>query len=219
MPTSTVEDYIKQVYLIQQDARGGVAPMGRISEALGITPGTTTTMIKALADDHLVVYEPRVGVRLTDTGEQLALKVLRRHRIAEAFLVKVLGMDWSEVHEDAERLEHAISDKVLDRMDALLNRPTHDPHGDPIPANDGAMSPVSTTCLATATEGARITIARINDQSPRFLSYARSVGLIPGAVLQVMERCDPAESITVRFDGSRKTLSLSARVAGKIDVR
>ncbi len=219
MPTSTVEDYVKQVYLIQQDVRGEVAPMGRISEALGITPGTTTTMIKALADDGLLVYEPRVGVRLTEQGEHLALKVLRRHRIAEAFLVKVLGMDWSEVHEDAERLEHAISDKVLDRMDALLNRPTHDPHGDPIPANDGAISSVSTTCLATMAKGARITISRITDQSPRFLSYARAVGLIPGASLHVVERCDPAESITIRFGDSRKTLSLSAHVAGKIDVR
>lgn len=218
MPTSTVEDYVKQVYLIQQDVRGAVAPMGRLSEALGITPGTTTTMVKALADDGLVAYEPRVGVRLTEAGENLALKVLRRHRIAEAFLVKVLGMDWSEVHEDAERLEHAISDKVLDRMDALLNRPTHDPHGDPIPATDGALTPSTNACLAVAATGAKVTIARIVDQSPRFLSYAREVGLIPGAVLQVTERCDPAEAITVRFGNSRKVLTLSARVAAKIDV-
>lgn len=218
MPTSTVEDYVKQVYLIQQDVRGEVAPMGRLSEALGITPGTTTTMVKALADDGLVAYEPRVGVRLTEAGENLALKVLRRHRIAEAFLVKVLGMDWSEVHEDAERLEHAISDKVLDRMDAMLNRPTHDPHGDPIPANDGALTPSANACLANAPAGAKVTIARIIDQSPRFLSYAREVGLVPGAVLHVTERCDPAEAVTVRFGSTRKSLTLSARVAAKIDV-
>ncbi len=216
MASSTVEDYVKQVYLIQQDLNGEVAPMGRLSDALGITPGTTTTMVKALADDGLLQYEPRVGVKLTPVGESLALRVLRRHRIAEAFLVQVLGMDWSEVHEDAERLEHAISDKVLDRMDAFLNRPTHDPHGDPIPARDGLLGAPSGTNLVEVPVGATAKILRIVDQTPEFLSYARSEGLMPGTTITMVERNEMAESVVVRLHD--KTIALGNRVAGKIHV-
>lgn len=217
MATSTVEDYVKQVYLIQQELDGAVAPMGRLSDALGITPGTTTTMVKALADDGLLQYEPRVGVRLTPAGQALALRVLRRHRIAEAFLVHVLGMDWSEVHEDAERLEHAISDKVLDRMDALLNRPTHDPHGDPIPALDGGMCKTTATNLSTVALNKHVRISRIIDQSPAFLSYARTVELVPGTEIAVIERNAAADSVLVRLRG-KKMIALGTRVAQKIAV-
>ncbi len=217
MATSTVEDYVKQVYLIQQDLNGEIAPMGRLSEALGITPGTTTTMVKALAGDGLLKYEPRVGVKLTPAGQSLALGVLRRHRIAEAFLVQVLGMDWAEVHDDAERLEHAISDKVLDRMDALLNRPTHDPHGDPIPALDGGIRKTSAAHLAAIPAGKTVRIVRILDQTPSFLSYAREMELIPGASITVMEKNSLAESVLLRLR-SKKQLALSIRVAEKFAV-
>jgi len=217
MATSTVEDYVKQVFLIQQELNGETAPMGRLSEALGITPGTTTTMVKALADDGLVNYEPRVGVTLTPTGRSLALGVLRRHRIAEAFLVQVLGMDWSEVHADAERLEHAISDNVLEKMDAYLNRPTHDPHGDPIPAVDGGIKPSTRKNLTTVPVGQEVTVTRIVDQSAEFLSYARSVKLIPGERLTVTDRNTVADSVVVQLKSGDK-LALSTRVAGKIGV-
>ena len=217
MATSTVEDYVKQVFLIQQDLKGEVAPMGRLSEALGITPGTTTTMVKALADDGLLEYEPRVGVKLTAVGQSLALAVLRRHRIAESFLVEVLGMDWSEVHADAERLEHAISDKVLDRMDAMLNRPTHDPHGDPIPALDGMIRTTPDAPLATTPTGKSVRIARILDQSSAFLSYAREMELIPGTPVTVVEINRMAESVVLRLR-SKKQLALSIRVAEKFAV-
>src|SRR5947207_9245964 len=110
--------------------------MGRIAAAMGVVPGTATAMIKTLADSGLVTYEPRGGVRLTRGGEQLALHVVRRHRLVELFLVEHLGLDWSEVHDEAEQLEHAISDKVLARMDAVLGHPSTDPHGDPIPTAD-----------------------------------------------------------------------------------
>src|SRR5215203_2297151 len=132
MPTSTVENYIKQIYLAQQQSPGELVSMGALAGAMNVVPGTATTMIKALADSGLVDYEPRGGTRLTRGGEQLALHVLRRHRLVELFLVRVLGMDWSEVHAEAEELEHAISDKVLDRIDAFLGHPETDPHGDPI---------------------------------------------------------------------------------------
>src|SRR5215471_11725921 len=133
MASSTVENYLKQLYLEQQVTNNRLVSMGRLAALLNVVPGTATSMIKTLADSGLVSYEPRSGVRLTTGGEQLALHVLRRHRLVELFLVKVLGLDWSEVHAEAEELEHAISDKVLEKIDGLLGHPSADPHGDPIP--------------------------------------------------------------------------------------
>src|SRR6187397_1637357 len=142
MPSSTVENYLKQIYLEQQLAPDELVSMGKLATSMGVVPGTATSMIKALADSGLVSYEPRTGVKLTRGGEQLALHVLRRHRLVELFLVKTLGLDWSEVHAEAEELEHAISDKVLDKIDALLGHPTVDPHGDPIPTAEGKLPKV-----------------------------------------------------------------------------
>src|SRR4051794_20550350 len=116
MPTRTVEDYLKTVYAEQQHGGGELVSMGAVATAMKVTPGTATTMVKTLADAGLLDYEPRGGVRLTGKGEKLALHVLRRHRLVELFLVQVLGLDWSEVDEEAEELEHAISDKVLAKM-------------------------------------------------------------------------------------------------------
>src|SRR5262245_13883010 len=122
--SSTVENYLKQLYLEQRAGGGQTIPMGRLATAMGVVPGTATSMVKALSDSGLVEYEPRTGVRLTPSGEQLALHVLRRHRLLELFLVKVLELDWSVVHEEADALEHALSDRVLERIDALLGHPT-----------------------------------------------------------------------------------------------
>ena len=113
--------------------------MGQLASALGVVPGTATTMVKALAESGLVHYEPYMGVRLTAAGEKLAALVLRRHRLIEQFLVQVLGMNWSEVHDEAERLEHAVSERLIDRIDDMLGRPSVDPHGDPIPGPEGKL--------------------------------------------------------------------------------
>ena len=107
--------------------------MGQVASALGVTPGTATTMVKALAESGLAEYEPYSGVRLTAAGEKLAGLVLRRHRLVELFLVQVMGMSWAEVHDEAEQLEHVVSERLIERIDEMLGRPTHDPHGDPIP--------------------------------------------------------------------------------------
>ena len=134
MPSATVEDYIKHIYLITQQSESSNAPMGQVADAVNVVPGTATTMVKALSDAGLVEYSPRVGVQLTIRGRKLALHVLRRHRLIEQFLVEVLGYDWSEVHDEAEQLEHVISDLLLERIDLYLDHPTEDPHGDPIPS-------------------------------------------------------------------------------------
>src|SRR5438552_11821899 len=125
MPSSTVENYLKQIYL-EQPSPGELVPMGKLANSMGVVPGTATSMVKALADSGLVEYEPRGGARLTRGGERLALHVLRRHRLVEVFLVKVVGLDWREVHVEAEELEHARSEKVLETIDALLGNPSVD---------------------------------------------------------------------------------------------
>src|SRR5687767_11670932 len=164
VPSSTVENYLKQLYLEQQANPEQLVSMGKLASAMGVVPGTATSMVKALADSGLVTYEPREGVRLTSGGEQLALHVLRRHRLVELFLVKVLGLDWSEVHDEAEELEHAISEKVLERMDNLLGRPTADPHGDPIPTAKGKVSEGRYPSLADCPVGRPLRVVRILDQ-------------------------------------------------------
>src|SRR5690606_32720750 len=162
------ENYLKQLYQQQAHAAAeDLVPVGKLAAAMGVTPGTGTSMVKALAEANLVRYEPRGGVRLTPAGERLALAVLRRHRLIELFLVRTLGLDWSEVHDEAEELEHAISDKVLDRIDALLGHPDTDPHGDPIPPADG--QPRSTAELNSLTDcptDAPLRVARVIDQDP-----------------------------------------------------
>lgn len=218
MPSITIENYVKQIYLIQQEAELPYAPMGKLSAALGITPGTATTMVKALADAGLAVYQPRVGVSLSMGGERLALHVLRRHRLVELLLVKVLGFNWSEVHEEAEQLEHAISEKVLERIDAYLNHPTHDPHGDPIPDATGLMADSPDKSLRDADAGSHWTVARITDQHPDFLQFIEQCHLVPGRKVAVKARDEQAGAITVTGE-TGKPVALSFGAAKKIVVR
>src|SRR3954469_5826184 len=142
LPSSTVENYLKAIHHGQSALPKGqrLLPMGQVATALSVTPGTATTMVKALAESGLVEYEPYTGVRLTKAGDKLAALVLRRHRLVELFLVQVMGMAWDEVHDEAEQLEHVVSERLIERIDAMLGRPTHDPHGDPIPTPEGRIA-------------------------------------------------------------------------------
>src|SRR5512145_1617677 len=142
LPSQTVENYLKTIYVAQasSDDPASLVPMGQLASALGVVPGTATTMVKALAESGLVHYEPYMGVRLTAAGERLASLVSRRHRLIELFLVKVLGMSWAEVHDEAEQLEHAVSEALIERIDEMLGRPAVDPHGDPIPTAEGTIA-------------------------------------------------------------------------------
>jgi len=218
MASSTVEDYVKTLYLEQQQcASAELVSMGRLASACGVVPGTATSMVKALADSGLVDYEPRTGARLTRSGEQLALHVLRRHRLIELFLVQTLGLDWSEVHEEAEELEHAISDKVLDRIDALLGHPRTDPHGDPIPSAKGHLKPDRAQSLLLCPIGIQLRVARVLDQEPAFLQFIHRCGLTPGTTLAVEARDGLADSVVLRLR-DKKLLTLGASAAAKIMV-
>lgn len=214
MATSAVEDYLKCILLEEQRLPGLRVSMGHIGSSLGVTPGTVTSMMKALADGGLVSYEPYSGVLLTRAGEQLAAHVLRRHRLVELFLVQVLGMDWSEVHAEAERLEHAISDQVLERMDALLGSPETDPHGDPIPDASGKVPALALESLARALPGDRLRVARVLDQSADFLRYVDQQGLKPGAEIRTVGRDEAADVLTL--DAGGETLRIGLRPAARI---
>ncbi|CAN5405019.1 manganese-binding transcriptional regulator MntR [soil metagenome] len=204
MPSSTVENYLKQIYLEQQSTGAGeLVPMGKLASAMRVVPGTATSMVKALADSGLVTYEPRGGARLTRGGEQLALHVLRRHRLVELFLVKVLGLDWSEVHAEAEELEHAISDKVLERIDDLLDRPRVDPHGDPIPPAKGKLvSDSDNRSLVTCDLRRKLRVARVLDQNPSFLQFVEKCSLTPGTELIVESRDPNSAAVVVKPQGA-----------------
>lgn len=198
MPTSTVEDYLKSILLAEQHEPGERVTTGRIAAALEVAPGTATSMVKTLADSGLVSYEPYSGVRLTDAGRQLAVHVLRRHRLVELFLVKVLGMDWSEVHAEAERLEHAVSDRVIERIDEMLGRPSTDPHGDPIPDARGRVEERRLTSLLRCPVGCSLRVVRVEDQSPAFLQLVEREGLKPGSRVTVEALDEAADTVALR---------------------
>ena len=218
MPTITVENYLKQIILEQQKRGDQRVPMGCVAASLGVVPGTATTMIKSLAEARLVDYTPRKGVRLTTKGKKHALGVLRRHRIIEVFLVKILGLNWTTIHEDAERLEHAISDSVLARLDKLCGYPKYDPHGDPIPPANGEYKVQKQKNLLECSLNKSFCIARILDQDTAFLKFAEKNGLVPQAHLTVKRRDLQADAIRLETKGG-KSLTLSSKVAKKILVR
>jgi DtxR family transcriptional regulator, Mn-dependent transcriptional regulator len=217
MPTSTVENYLKAI-LVRSAGADAVVSTGAMSEALGVTPGTITTMVKSLAAQGLVEYHLREGVRLTPEGRAHALAVVRKHRLIETFLVQVLKMDWKEVHEDAEALEHAISDRVLLRIDALLGHPSSDPHGDPIPS---AKSPQFDRgrglTLANCGLQEQFRVERILDQSPPFLEFIQRTGLKPGSKVRVRERDGASGVVQCDLRAGKATLGLPE--AAKIEVK
>ena len=218
MATSTVEDYLKQLYLEHQKTENALVAMGKLADAMRVAPGTVTAMIKTLGESGLVQYEPQVGVKLTHSGEQLALHVLRRHRLVELFLVKVLELDWSQVHEEAEQLEHAISDTVLERIDHLLGRPSADPHGDPIPTAAGRVSRIRLVSLSKCKTGQHAQIARVIDQGAGFLRFAEGRGLKPGVEVVVEQHDELADAVTVQ-PRDQAPVTIGTAAAAKIFVK
>jgi DtxR family Mn-dependent transcriptional regulator len=219
MATSTVEDYLKQILLAQQRQPDRLVSTGAVATKLDVAPGTATAMIKTLADSGLVVHEPYSGVRLTEQGRQLALHVLRRHRLVELFLVQVMGMDWSEVHAEAEQLEHVISDRLLERIDEMLGRPEVDPHGDPIPDATGAVADTRLPSLLTCPLDQPVRIARVSDQDAGFLRFLESRGFTLGSGVTVRGREPAAETVTIELTRTAETISLGFAAAGKILVQ
>jgi len=195
-----------------------LVPMGHLSAALGVVPGTATTMVKTLAESGLVRYEPYAGVRLTEPGMKLAAMVLRRHRLIELFLVEVMHMSWAEVHEEAEHLEHAVSDRLIDRIDDMLGRPEVDPHGDPIPGREGTVSSPEYETLLTCPLHAPVIVRRVTDQGSDFLLFAERHSLTPGQTVHVEGRDAAADSVRIRGRDERET-TIGTRAASKVLVQ
>ncbi|MDQ3713579.1 MAG: metal-dependent transcriptional regulator [Acidobacteriota bacterium] len=182
--TPVVEDYLKAIYSLRQ--MGETVRTAALAARLNVKPPTVTAMLKTLAGLNLIRYEPYRGVELTDAGEQIALEVVRHHRLIELYLVEALGFSWDEVHDEAEVLEHFISEKLEARIAAYLGNPTLDPHGDPIPALDGSLPDNSTQSLADLPEKAEARIVRVCDQNADRLRYIAKLGLVPGASVQII---------------------------------
>jgi DtxR family Mn-dependent transcriptional regulator len=215
IPTPTVENYLKAIVIQQQAAGGGLVPMGQIAGAMGVTPGSATTMVKALAESGLVQYEPYSGAKLTSAGERLARLVLRRHRLVELFLVQVMGMRWDEVHEEAEQLEHVVSDRIIERMDEMLGRPRFDPHGDPIPDAEGTIRQRALFSLLDCPVDRPVTVRRIADQDAAFLRFVENHRLKPGESIVVEARDEMADSVRVRRP-DEQSITIGARAASKL---
>ena len=215
MPSLTVENYLKTIYLISgRTPDGRAVTTGELAQALSVSPGTVTGMLKTLSEGELATYTPYEGARLSERGRRLALKVLRRHRLLELFLVKTLRMSWDEVHEEAEHMEHSVSDRLVDRIDAYLGLPAVDPHGDPIPRADGSLDEPAGTPLAKLARGEGFRVVRVVDQDPAFLRYLSECGLDLESQGAIVEN-RPESGALVLAIGPR-TVALGLEAAGKV---
>ncbi len=215
MPSLTVENYVKTIALIAgRDPTGSAVATGELAQALNVSPGTVTGMLKTLSESNLATYTPYEGARLTDAGQRLAMKVIRRHRLLERFLAETLTMTWDEVHEEAEHMEHAASERLIDRIDAYLGYPAVDPHGDPIPRADGSLEETQGIPLARCEPDQHFRVVRVMDQDPAFLRYLSESGLELNAAGEILENRPEAGAIVCRIGGRNVALGIAA--AGKV---
>ena len=218
MPSQTEENYLKAIYKLAEAEPGtpGVST-NRIAAALATRAASVTDMLRRLADKGLLDYEKYRGVQLTAEGRRLALLTVRKHRLWEVFLVQQLGFSWDEVHEVAEELEHVQSPLLMQRLDAFLGHPALDPHGDPIPAEDGAMRRPATRLLADLNAGEQGTLAAVKNTTAPFLQYLDKVGLQLGALVEVLEKVVFDNSLEMRVNQQRNIL-VSAEVSRNLFV-
>ncbi|MFN3161090.1 MAG: metal-dependent transcriptional regulator [Rubinisphaera brasiliensis] len=212
MASLTVENYLKAILLLGFRSGQTTIATGQLAEALEVSPGTVTSMLKTLADSDLVNYKPYAGVTLTASGRKLALRMLRRHRLIELFLVNTLNLTWDQVHEEAEHMEHAVSDFLIDHIDEFLDHPSTDPHGDPIPGKDGELRSLQGqgVPLSSCEPGVQIKLIRVLNQSPEFLRYLSDVKLLIGANARIVQKSEEAGLLTLDNDGLQIPLGLSA---------
>jgi len=205
MHSQAVEDYLKAIYELQRE-QGKVATTV-LAERLGVAAASVTGMLKKLADMDLVAYEPYQGVVLTDAGQKTALEVIRHHRLIERFLAETLGVPWDQVHEEAHRIEHVLSEDLEDRIDELLGHPATCPHGSPIPARDGTIAQPARVRLSELQPGQSATIAEVSDHDPALLRYVGHLGLYPDASVDVLDKAPFKGPLTLRVGKAQQVLS------------
>jgi DtxR family Mn-dependent transcriptional regulator len=217
-PSEAIEDYAKAIYALQRRVAGGGVSTNDLAERLGVTPASVSAMLKKLAERGLVVHERYRGVVLTPDGERVALEVLRHHRLLELYLAEHLGVPWDRVHEEAEALEHVISEDLEARIAAKLGHPTHDPHGDPIPSADLVMVEGETRSLAELAAGDRGRFVRISDSDSEMLRYLDERGVRLGDELEVVERQPFGGPLTVRFGAVEHVLGGGLAAAMRVEL-
>jgi len=213
-PSSSVGDYLKAIWELSEE---GAASTKDVADRLSISSASVTNMFVRLREMGLAEYERYRGATLTEAGRLEALRLLRRHRLIETFLLECLGYSWEEVHEEAESLEHAVSDGFTDRLAEFLGHPEHDPHGDPIPAKDGTLEPDDSFPLATAATGQRVRIYRVGDEEPAKLAYLEEHGLMPGSLLEVRE-VRALDGVVIVEDEDGETLTFGVPLASSVYV-
>ena len=211
-----VEDYLKAIYDLERI--GEPASTNDIATRLAISPASVSGMVRRLADQRLITHEPYRGVRLTDNGRRAALRTLRRHRILECYLTTVLGLPWDRVHEEAERLEHAASDDLIERMADALGNPSQDPHGAPIPTRDGRVEEPTLRTLAEVAQGERLRVRRVEDDDAERLRYLAELGIRPGALVRILDIAPFQGPITLWVDdaGGGTTRAVGVGLASQV---
>lgn len=214
--TAPVEDYLKVIYTIEQ--AGSAAATNDIAAKLEIAAASVSGMVRRLADQGLVSYERYRGVRLTDAGRRAALRTIRRHRVIEAYLNQALTYPWDRVHEEAERLEHAASDELIDRMAEAIGEPPTDPHGHPIPTRDGTIDETQHHTLSDVATGQRSRVMRVSDEDAELLRYLARIGIRPGVVVTLAERAPFDGPLTLRIGKTTNQVgpALASRVMVEI---
>jgi len=210
--TAPVEDYLKAIYTIGRGT--GAAATNEIAQRLALAPASVSGMVRRLADQGLLAYERYHGVKLTETGRRAALRTLRRHRVIEAYLAQALGYPWDRVHAEAERLEHAASDELVDRMAATMGEPEVDPHGAPIPTRDGAVDETEYTSLADLAVGMQGVVVRVTDEDPAMLRYLAELSVVPGKRVTVKSRAPYSGPITLGI--GRQEVSVGPALAAHV---
>lgn len=203
--TAVVEEYLEAVYRLQE--RSGVARTSDIVKALKVAPGTVTNTVERLEKEGYITHEPYRGVKLTERGLKIALQVVRRHRLSERLLTDILHVEWTKVHDAACKLEHGITDEIIKPLEKALRHPKTCPHGNPIPTKCGGIIENKSYLLSTLNEQEQGTIMKITEEKSNILRYLDSLGLVPGALIQVVEKAPFDGPITVKVDGISHALS------------
>jgi DtxR family Mn-dependent transcriptional regulator len=213
--TGPVEDYLKAIYEIER--REGAAATNDIAQRLSIAPASVSGMVRRLADQGLLAHEPYKGVRLTSAGRRAALRTIRRHRVIESYLAKALGYPWDRVHAEAERLEHAASDELIDRMAAAIGEPAVDPHGAPIPTREGSVDERRLVSLADVAPGTHARIVRVSDEDPGMLRFLAEMDIVPGAEVIVEGRQPFGGPVVVRVGSAQRSVGLELAMQVRVE--
>lgn len=205
--TQSVEDYLKAIYLLEID--GVVATTNNIAESLSVSSASVTNMFKKLAKLQLINHKSYRGAELTEAGEKIALEVIRHHRLLELYLKEMMGYSWDQVHDEAEKLEHHISEQFEDKIAELLNDPTHDPHGDPIPSKEGVVPEMASLAITDADENESYIIGRVRDQDPELLRFLEKSGIIPGVKVTILEKTPFDGPVKIKLEDKETTIGNS----------